>query len=328
MAKVAQFQNKSATNCFIGTEVKLGTATAADGAWLQMPITDYSFSEINLQTLDVAPFRIGQGVGMTQSDKMVKAKRHDRMFEISLNFIATKHAIDRICKNLFEDGDGTNTLIGTMPTTVTFKHSVSNAVPVTIIFDEGGHTFNDIYFTSCMCTSFTLNGSIDSDGGTILGTATFVTGYPPVEGSLTPDASDTAVSAQTVFNVHEFSTTTIGGSGGDLVFHGFELTIARSVTKQSFIPGAEFRPYGYSIGGYEVTGSITGKRDANSLAAIAENTAKAIVLTDGTFDIQCPTAYVDTAAIDFADTGWLQTIPFRALYTGAATSTICSITTS
>ena len=46
MAKSATFQTKQNTSVVIGTEVTMGTATLADGVTIEMPVTDYSFSEI------------------------------------------------------------------------------------------------------------------------------------------------------------------------------------------------------------------------------------------------------------------------------------------
>ena len=80
MAKSTTFQTKTNSAVTIGTEVTMGTATLAAGVTLQMPVTDYSFSEIASHSLDVAPFRMGGG--SAQSDDMVRASRHNRMYEI------------------------------------------------------------------------------------------------------------------------------------------------------------------------------------------------------------------------------------------------------
>ena len=119
MAKSDTFQVGSNSSVVIGTEVTPGTATLAAGVTIEMPVTEYSFSELNNHSLAVAPFRAGIG-GMTQSDDMVKWQRHDRMFDISLTFHATAQSINRVCLALFEDGDGTNTLKGDMPDTTSF----------------------------------------------------------------------------------------------------------------------------------------------------------------------------------------------------------------
>ena len=239
MAKSTAFQTKAGSKVTIGTEVTMGTACLAAGVTLELPCTDYSFGEIGAGglALDVAPFRTGLG-GSTQSDDMVKARRHDRMFEVSLTFHATAQAIDRMCLALFGDGSTPNALIGSMPTTTNYKDGVSNIVPVTLHFEDAAHAGagTDIHFKSCMCTNFTLSGDIGSNGGVIMGSATFVTGYIPVESVLTfTGGTHVLISAQTtMFNMHDLSATTItpnGGSAEDLVLYNFELSIARSVNR-------------------------------------------------------------------------------------------------
>ena len=107
MAKSALFQTSQQTNVLIATESTFGTKAATGAARIHMPVTSYSFSEVANHTLAVAPFRAGAG-GATQSTEMVKAQRHDRMYEITLEFMGSPQAINRVCLALFGDGDGTN----------------------------------------------------------------------------------------------------------------------------------------------------------------------------------------------------------------------------
>ena len=153
MALSTAFQTKQNANVVIGTEVTMGTATVAAGTTIEMPVTDYSFDEIHKHSLSVAPPRTGSGA-FTQSDDMVKWQRHDRMFDISITFHSTAQAINRVCGALFGDSDGTNTLIGSMPSVVDFRDGQSNAVPVTLWFENSAHAGvgTDLYFTSCICT--------------------------------------------------------------------------------------------------------------------------------------------------------------------------------
>ena len=332
MALSTAFQTKQNTNVVIGTEVTMGTATVAAGTTIEMPVTDYSFDEIHKHSLSVAPPRTGSGA-FTQSDDMVKWQRHDRMFDISINFHGTAQAINRVCLALFEDGDGTNTLIGSMPSTVDFRDGQSNIVPVTLWFENSAHAGvgTDLYFTSCICTGLTLSGDISSNGGVVMATATFQTAYAPTEGALTfTGGTHTLLSAQTtMFNMHDLTVETLNEQ--DLLLYGFELAIARPVNRIGFDNGSNFKPQGYALGGYEVTGSLTCKRDAESLEAIDTDmsTPRALALSAGdVFQIDAPKVYVDAAGISLDDDGWKQTIPFRCTYSGATTSTIVSIKTA
>ena len=330
MALSRSFQTKQNTNVVIGTEVTMGTPTVAAGTTIEMPVTDYSFDELHKHTLSSAPPRTGSGA-FTQSDDMVKWQKHDRMFEISITFHSTAQAINRVCLALFGDGDGTNTLIGSMPAISDFRDDSSNAIPVTLWFENAGHAGNDedLYFTSCMCTGLTLSGDIASDGGVVMATATFQTGYAPTEGTLTfTGGTHTLLTAQTtMFNMHDLTVETLNEQ--DLLLYGFELSITRPVTRIGFDNGSNFKPMGYSVGSYEVTGSLTCKRDAESLDAIEVSTPVALALSAGdVYQIDAPKVYVDTSGISMDDDGWKQTIPFRCTYSGATSSTIVSIKTA
>lgn len=340
MAKSTTFQTKTNSKVIIGTEVTMGTATLAAGVTVEMPVTDYSFSEVAAHTLSVAPFRLNGG--QAQSDDMVRAQRHDRMYEISMTFMASDKAIDRICLALFGDGTTPNALIGSMPAATTYADSVASIVPVTLHFEDSDPDSTaasgvDTHFISCMCTSFSLSGDIGSDGGMVMGSATFVTGYAPVSSALTFSGGNHTTVAQHVnfFNVHDFTKTEVNSGGAeDLVLYSFELNIERSVNRVGFDTASNgFKPLGYSVGGYEVTGSLTVKRDVESKDAITfADTAEpvcAIDLDTGVFQITAPKAIIDTASINFDDDGWKTVIPFRCTYDGAsAANTVVSIGTA
>ena len=332
MALSTAFQTKQNTRVIIGTEATVGTAALATADSIEMPVTDYSFDEIKKHSLSVAPPRTGSGA-FTQSDDMVKWVRHDRMFDISMTFHATAQAINRVCLALFEDGASPNTLQGDMPDTTSFVDGVSNIVPVTLWFENSSHAGEgtDMYFTSCLCTGLTLTGDIASNGGVVMCTATFQTGYVPTEAALTfsgGGGTHTVISDQTtMFNMHDLTVETLNEQ--DLLLYGFDLNIARPVNRIGFDNGSNFKPQGYSLGGYEVTGSLTCKRDAESTDAIDTSTAVALALSAGdVFQIDAPKVYVDNSAISFDDDGWKQTIPFRCTYSGATSSTIVSIKTA
>ena len=323
MAKSDKFQVSSNSSVVIGTEVTPGTACLAAGVTLEMPVTEYSFSDINKHSLSIAPFRSGIG-GMTQSDDMVHWQEHDRMHEISLTFQCSPKAIDRICLALFGDGTTPNALLGSMPTEIQshVQHGTANITPVTIWFENAGHAGlnTDLYFTSCMCTSFTMAGDIAANAGVVTGTATFVSGYPATEAALTfTGGTHELVTVHTaLFNMADITTETLDGE--DLVLYSFDLTIARDVQRIGFDSGNSFHPSGYAIGGYEVTGNLTAKRDDETAAAIDNKAGMILDIDTGTFQITAPKVFVDDSGISFDVDGWKQTIPFRCTYDNAATT--------
>ena len=332
MAKSTAFQTSTNSSVRIGTEVTVGTACLAGGVTLEVPVTEYSFSEINKHSLGVAPFRSGLG-GMTQSDLMVKQQKHDRMHEISLTFHCSAQMIDRICLALFGDGSTPNVLLGSMPTSVQshVKYGVANITPVTLWFENAAHAGlgTDLFFTSCMCTSFTMTGDVASNGGVVMGTATFVTGFAATEAALTfTGGTHTLLSAQTaIFNMHDMTTTQTLDSE-DLILYSFEINISRSVSRIGFDQGNAFRPHGYAVGGYEVTGSLTCQRDAEIVDAIDKTDGAELELDTGVFHISAPDCMIDETSISFDEDGWKQVVPFRCVYSGATSSTVISIATA
>lgn len=330
MAKSAVFQTKSNTSVFIGTEATMGTAAVAGAALVELPVTDFSFSELAAggQSLSIAPFR--NSGGMTQSDDMVRAQRHDRIYEVSVTFMCTDAATKRVLLNLYEDGasGGISSLIGSMPTTKHYVDGGTNVKQVSLIFREMAHAGEgtDMVFSSCMCTSMQFSGDISSNGGVVMCTAVFQTGYLPTNTTLNYSSLTEVSAQQTVFNMHDLATTTINsGSAEDLVLYSFEMNIERPITRVGFDTAANaFKPHGYSLGGYEVTGSLTVKRDPESLAAIAEATYFALDLDTTVYQILAPKCIIDNASISFDDDGLKNIIPFRATYTGATTATIFS----
>ena len=319
MAKSGTFQTKQNTTVRIITEAQIGT-TPTDSAYITMPVTDFTFDEAFKHTLSQAPQRTGVG-GMAMSDDMVKWQKHDRMFEVSLTFHATAQALDRICLALYGDGSTPNALLGSMPSVTAYSHGTSNAVPTTLLFENSSHDGDtvDMYFTSCLCTGLTLSGDIASNGGVVMATATFVTAYKPTEAALSLSGSETTLSAQaTMFNMHDLATTTLDGE--DILLYSFEASIQRPVNRIGYDPDNDFRPMGYSVGGYEVTGSLTCKRDGEVDDAINNTAGMALDLDTTVFQITGAKVFVDAAGISFDDDGWKQTIPLVFTYDSAATS--------
>ncbi len=323
MAISSGFQTKSNVNVYIGTEVTMGTATIPAGTWHSVPVIDYSVSDIQA-SLGVAPQRTNS-FGQQESGAV-----HDRTgqtYEISLTMHGTAGVLNRLCGAMYEDSDGTNALLGSSPTTTTFKDGVGNTVPVTILFENGGATAADLQYVSCMLSSMELSYGVGSDGGALKTTATFVTGYEPTDSAIDTPVSPVATEG-TMFNIFDLSTHTLGGE--DLLLHDFSLSISRPVNRISWNAADNYKPHGYSIGGYEVTGSLSCKRDIES-QAVPTNTSAGIVLalSDGTFQIDAPDCMVESVSTDLADEGWKKSFTYRCFYNDASeTNPIVTITTA
>ena len=319
MAISSNIQHKKEVTVYIGTEITMGTATLAAGTWYKMDIIDYSISEISAP-LEVAGARSGL---YGQGESMAKHRRDQQMYDIELQMYGGAASIDRICGALFEDSNGTNALLGSSPTTTIFKDSAANGVPVTILFENGGSGGNDLWFISCLCTKLSLSYGL-GDGGSLKLTAGFTTGYDPVEGTLTPTTSTDTYGKP--FNFHDLSTHTLDAA--DLLLSDVSLDISRSVSRVGY-DSATYKPLKYTIGQYEVSGSLSCKRDSNS-DTVTRNSSVGVVLalSDGTFKIDAPDVMVSDVSSDTAEDGWKSTFNFKCFFNDATTvNPIVTITT-
>ena len=313
------FQHKQDTFVTIATEATVGTIATNDATRINMPVTDYSFDNPFKHSLMEAPKRSG-GVGAVLSDEMVKWNKHDRMFEVSLTFMATAESLNRVCLNLFEDGTNELKILGSMPTTNKLTDGESNAQAVTITIENAHHTGTDISFISCLCNSLTISGSINDNAGVYMCTATFVTGYiPNVADKAYSGGTETTVAAQTnYFNIHDLTTSTLDGE--DVLVYGFDVNITKTVNRIGFDSSANFKPIGYAMGEISVTGNITVKRDGESVAAIDNEAGMILILDDGTFKIQGDKVFVGETGISMDDDGWKDNIPLVFTYDSANTT--------
>ncbi len=310
------FQTKQDTFVTIATETTVGTIAANDATRINMPVTDYSFDNPFKHSLMEAPRRTGQ-TGATLSDQMVKWNKHDRMFEVSMTFMATADSLNRVCLNLFEDGVNELKVLGSMPTTVKLTDGESNALPVTITIENAHHTGTDISFISCLCNSLSISGNINDNAGVYLCTATFVTAYIPTltDKSYSGGTETTVADQTTYFNIHDLTTSTLDGE--DVLVYGFDVTITKDVKRIGFDSGSDFKPTGYAMGDISVTGNITVKRDGESVSAIDNEAGMVLILDDGTFKIQGDKVFVGETGISMDDDGWKDTIPLVFTYDSA-----------
>ncbi len=324
MAISANYQVKSNVNVYIGTEVTMGTVCVPDGgAWNLMPVVDYSFTD-KQASLGVGPQRansFGQDESLGQHDRTAQ------VYEVSLTMHGTAKTIDRACLALFGDDAQPNDLTGQLPSINTYTHGASNASPVTILFENGGSSGNDLEFKSCVCSGLELAYAIGTDGGALSAVVTFVTGYEPIEAAVDAVTSPTDCSGA-VFNIFDLSTNSLNGE--DLMVYDFSCSIQRAVNKVGYRADANFEPHGYAIGPYEVTGSVSCKRDSES-SAVPVNTSAGIplVMTDGAFEINAPKVMVESVSTDLADEGWRHSFAWRAFHAaGTESANIVTIGTA
>ncbi len=338
MAIKTNFQNQANVTVNIGTEVTMGTICLTDdGTWNSLDCTNISFTEKKVAPLEIAPQKSGL---LTQGTHQAKHAKDKRQWEVTLEFLGSPLAINRMCLAMYGDGDGTNALLGAYPTVKKYEHGVTNAIPVTIYLQQGGSRQDsssteknkDLYFKSCLMSNLSFNYGF-SDGGALKCSATFVTMYPPIEqdhvATLGSGSGSLTSTAGTPLNFLDVDTMTLASN--DLLLHDFSLDISRSINSAGYDKVNE-HSVGAVVGQYEVTGTLTCKRDDNSGSVEYGNSAsQAIVVTQGASDLigfAVPYAMIEGVTVDTADS-WKQAISYRGFYDGVdLTSSVCSIKTA
>ena len=106
------------------------------------------------------------------------------------------------------------------------------------------------------------------------------------------------------------------GSARDLHIMSWEISLSRSVERIATKDYTNYKPYGYAmVGQFEVTGSITCKRDSSieNLLATLSSGAFALNLAEASnFTISVPKACVNESTMDSGGSIMMQTIPFIA----------------
>ena len=321
MAISTNYAIKSNTKVFIGTEVTMGTACLDNGTWHQVDVTDFTIAEATAP-LEMAPQKSGL---LTQGEADAKHAIDKQLFEIELQFNGSVDILKRIASHYWGDGTTVSLLTGDAPPVKKYEHNVTNAVPVTLYFFNGGSDgVKDLVYKSCMMTGLDMNFGL-SDGGVLKCVAKFMTAYSPIE--QTSNEPDSATSTTgTPLNFHDMTMVKVATK--DLLMSDFSLSINRPVNVTAFDIYANPKvPAGYSLGSYEVTGSFTCKRDSESIGIplntstgnviivhedTSTNTAKGFVMND---------AIIESASTTTADPAWNTTFNYRAYYSGTDSST-------
>jgi hypothetical protein len=329
------FQSRSDVQVILGTAASsakaVGTAHAAGDTWHKLQVIDYNIEHASAP-IDVAPSRSGI---YGQIESQGHHRPDNQMYEVTLTMRGTTTAVLQSCLSLF-GASSSAAILDPSDNTGDMTHGIANASQFTIVFANAGSdksTNNDVVMKGCFATSMVLRQDVGTNGGEMVVETTFVTAYQPSEEDLNPTSPTIDVGSPR--NIFDLGTSTIDSVA--LTLNNFEISITRPLARVHFQPGsASFDPNGYvQTGPYEVTGSITAKRD-DSINDIADHikgdsAGIALSLVDSTLanlNISCPDIMIDNSKPEVSDF-LLQTIPFRAFAAKGAdqeTNTIISIT--
>ena len=223
---------------------------------------------------------------------------------------------------IFESASSEATLNNnyTFPTSSYTNASTSSPGTFDIRFEDGGAdaTLNNLTLNGCEGTGFTLTEDIGSEGGELVCTINWATGYIP---TYTSDAiSSAAYDTGTPKNIRNLAlATTEIDSGNDMVIQSWELSCNRTIERVHYkdITSGTFAPFGYAMtGNFEVTGSMTVIRNDDVhdlLANFYNSTTVDIGLAGSNFTIAADKCLLGESAIDMGGSVLTNTIPFTVV---------------
>tara|TARA_R100000808_G_scaffold14297_1_gene33855 strand:+ start:9390 stop:10400 length:1011 start_codon:yes stop_codon:yes gene_type:complete len=207
------------------------------------------------------------------------------------------------------------------PTTGYTVATGSGAKTFDIRFVNGGTkaAAETIECAGCVGTGFTLSEDIGSEGGELVCTISWATGFMPVHSAT--DISSPAYDEGTPKNIRNLALTTAElGSGNDLVVSSWEISCNRTIERVHYadITSGTFAPFGYAMtGGFEISGSLTVIRNEtvhDILASFYNSTTLDLKLAEASnFSIDMDKVLLGESTVDNGGAVLMQTIPFTAV---------------
>lgn len=202
-----------------------------------------------------------------------------------------------------------------------YKNGASSAKTFEIRFENGGadSTLNNLVCQGCVGTGFTLTSDIGSEGGELVCTIQWATGFVPQYGG---DAiSSPAYDTGTPKNHRELDEDScLIDSGNKVVIQSYELSVSRTIERVHYKDNTDgsYEPFGYVMtGNFEVTGSLTVIRndDVHDLLANFYNstTVDINIANASNYAIALDKCLLGEASVDNGGAVLMETIPFTVV---------------
>jgi len=304
---------------FIADQTTMGSAESTNGNFCKFDVVSVSDVDFGGGLVQERNLRSGQQVKKS-TDHYVSQKGATA----SLSFewvVSHKEGLDVLLKLISEDTSSPYVWTGTT-TQAVYNHGATTGKYATVIVSNP-NTGDDR-----LLTELTLSMDSGSEGGRLVASGTFMTGYKP-------DVSSNAVAPSMSTNayvktLYDLTTKTVGGS--DVVVKSLSLNIAYPATRIGY-QGNNGDVEQYARGGEIVcSGSVSVKYDANTdqeLADFLSGATNALSFSDSspTLALSVPTAVYTGYNLDLGDSeeGVFVEIPFEG--TADAGANLYSITT-
>ncbi len=309
----SNFFKTSDVKVYVHDEAVFGTPITTTASWFELPTTSFSLPEMSAP-VEIATARSG---ALTTELSQATHNLHSKVYTFDITMKGSAVAIEKAMELLIEKTTSPYKLDGDYSFPDGYKDGESIATQKTFIFAGvgAGSTNNDLQLTSVVATGVTLSEAVDSENGELICVVNCMSAYKPayVNQSLGTPTKISGV-AKNIKNLSVYNMN--NGSARDLHIMSWEISLSRSVERIATKDYTNYKPYGYAmVGQFEVTGSVTCKRDTsieNLLATLSSGTFALNLAEASNFTISMPKCKVNEATMDNGGAIMMQTIPFTA----------------
>ena len=312
---------------FIAPQTTMGTANTTNSEFVKLDLVNVNDVDFGGGLIQERNLRSGQQIKKS-TDHYVSQKGATATLEFEW-VVSHKEGLIQLMKMISEDTSSAFEVAGTFSPAV-YNHSADTGQKATVIVSNP-NTADDRVLHSAVLVALDLSMDSGSEGGRLVASGTFMSGYKPTVGSdsVGPSGTETPY-VKTIFDC---TTKRLGAdnASNDVVAKSFNLSFVYPATRVGFQGGsAEAEQYARS-GEYALSGSISVKYDANSdgeLSSFLSGATRAILIGDGgtAVDFSVPTAVYTGFTLDLGDSeeGTFVEVPFEA--TADAGANLFSIT--
>ena len=325
MAQASNYFPSQNVELYYQKEAVVGTSPDNNDL-IKLQTTGFTIPEASVPVEYSAP-RSGQFVTQESQGRHAEGTK---LWTFDTTLKGTLKSVRLATEALFEDGgsDGTAHLFNTYSFPTTQYKDGESANTFEFRFENAGpdNSTNNVLVNGCVATGMSLTQDIGSEGGELVCTINWATGYYPTYGSAALGGT-TVHDTDTPRNIRSLNIPNTVIDSEQLVVQNWELSVSRTLERIHYqnTTSGNYKPFGYAMtGGFEVTGSITAVRndDIHDLSAkFRNNSSCAIEIGQASgFHWKIPKAFINETSVDNGGTVLLQTIPF----TGVANNDMAS----
>ena len=322
---MAQAQNyRPSQDVYVAYQKETTVGTAPDHAGLtQLQTTSFTIPEASVP-VEYSAQRSGL---YTQTASQGHHSEGTKLWTFDTVLRGTTTSVLLACESVFEDGASECELNNTysFPIASYRVDSGSSVNTYDIRFVNAGAKDNieSVIASGCVATGFTLTQDIGSEGGELVCTINWATGFKPtmIGDDLTSGSYDTGT-PKNIRNLAAGSTYVNDGSAEELVVQSWELSVNRTIERNHYkdTTSGTFAPFGYAMtGGFEVTGNLNVIRnediyDIHDAGKFRDSTTVAINIAESSgFAIAIPKAFLNEPSIDNGGAVLMESLPFTVV---------------